>query len=135
MFIEFLTQQWPLAGAWLVLLFLLFFHESRKGGKAVGPQRLTGLVNREEGLVLDIRDGNEFRKGHITGAVNIPFKDLAGRVSEIDSHRDKPVIVVCKHGQSAGAAGKILKANGFEQVYKLTGGLSEWTAASLPLVK
>lgn len=135
MFLEFLIEQWLLATALAVLLLMLFYHESRKAGRAVTPQQLSDLVNRQDALVLDVRDSNEFRKGHITASVNIPFKDLAKRISEISSHQQKPVVVICKMGQHAGAATKQLRASGFEQVYRLGGGLSEWTAASLPLVK
>lgn len=135
MFLEFLAQEWMLAGAWLVMVFLLFYHEARKAGKSVSTQQLSDLVNREGGVVLDIRDSSDFRKGHITGSLHIPFKDLASRSSELNAYKEKPVVVVCKMGQTAGAATKQLKTQGFTQVYKLNGGLSEWTASNLPLVK
>jgi rhodanese-related sulfurtransferase len=101
----------------------------------VTPQQLSDLVNKQEGTVLDVRDHNEFRKGHIIGAVNIPFNDLEKRITELADKKNKPVIVVCKIGQTASSAGKQLTAQGFESVYKLAGGISEWTAANLPLVK
>lgn len=135
MFFEFLIEQWLLVTAWGVLLFLLFHHESRKGGQAVSPQQLSTFVNRDEALVLDVRDNNEFRKGHITDSTNIPLKDLPGRLSELEKHKEKPIIVVCKIGHQAGSAGKILAANGFNQIYKLRGGLAEWSASHFPLVK
>lgn len=135
MFFEFLMQEWMLAAAWVVMVLLLFYHEARKGGKSVTPQQLSDLINRQDGIVLDIRDSADFRKGHITGSRHILFKDLTSRSHEIDAYKDKPVVVVCKMGQTAGTATKQLKAAGFTQVYKLGGGLSEWTASNLPLVK
>lgn len=135
MFLEFLAQEWMLAGAWCVMVLMLFYHEMRKGGQSISPQQLSDLVNRQGAVVVDIRDATEFRKGHITESKNIPFKDLAKRSNELQGFKDKPVIIVCKIGQHAGAASKQLKAEGFTQVYKLAGGLSEWTASNLPLVK
>lgn len=135
MFVEFLIEHWQLAAAWLVLLFLLLNHENRRGGKAVTPQQLSDMVNREDALVLDIRDSGEFRQGHIVNSLNIPLKDIDNRISELGTHKEKPVIVVCKIGQSATGITKQLKTNGFTSVYKLGGGLSEWTASNLPLVK
>ena len=49
--------------------------------------------------------------------------------------KQRPVILVCKMGQSAGAAGKQLKAAGFEKVYKMGGGMMEWGNLQLPTVK
>lgn len=135
LFFEFLVKNWILAAAWLTLVYLLLMHESRKAGKSILPQQLSLLVNKEEGLVLDVRDNNEFKQGHIVGSVNIPYRDVEKRMAELNSHKDKPVIVVCKIGQTASSASKQLKQAGFTQVYKLAGGISEWTAANLPLGK
>lgn len=134
-FLEFLVEKWTLAAAWMVLLYMILLHESRKAGKSVTPQQLTDFVNKQDGLVLDIRDQNEFRQGHIVGSVNIPYRELEKRLDELSGQKSKPVIVVCKIGQTASSATKQLKAQGFESVYKLAGGLAEWTALSLPLVK
>ncbi len=134
-FLEFLVTKWTLAAAWLVLLAMIFIHESRKSGKSVSPQQLSDLVNKQDGIVVDLRDANEFRLGHIVGAINIPFRDLEKRSAELNEQKNKPVIVVCKIGQNAGSASKQLKAQGFETVFKLAGGISEWSAANLPLVK
>jgi len=135
MFFEFLSEQYILVGAWLFVLFLLLKHESRKGGEGITPQQLSQLVNKEEGVVVDIREGKEFKAGHITDAKHIPFNDFTNRMSELNAYKEKPVIVVCKMGQTAGGISKQLKAAGFEKVYKLTGGIGEWQASSLPLVK
>lgn len=124
-----------LAVAWVVVFTLLMFHESRKSGKAVSPQQLSDLVNNQDALVVDLRDHSEYASGHITGAVNVPYHELIKRSVEFKDHKEKPVILVCKMGQHSTPASKQLKAAGFTEVFKLGGGLSEWTAANLPLVK
>jgi rhodanese-related sulfurtransferase len=134
-FLEFLVVKWYLAAAWVTVLYLLLLHNSRLSGKSVTTQQLSDLVNKEDGIVLDVRDNNEFRQGHIVGSVNIPLRDLEKRMAELNEKKNKPVIVVCKMGQIASSAGKQLKAKEFESVYRLAGGISEWTAANLPLVK
>jgi len=135
MLLEFVMQQWMLVGALVALVALLVGFESRGGGKSVSPRQLSDLVNRSNGLVLDVRDKGEFRTGHIVDALNIPHTDITKRMAEIESHRDKPVIVVCKLGQNAGAVARTLKQAGFMQVYKLGGGLTEWQSEQLPLTK
>ena len=135
LFLQFLVHKWMLATAWVAVLYMIVFYESRKSGKPVTPQQLSDMVNRQEALVLDVRDHNDFRQGHITGSLNIPLRDLERRLAEMDAYRDKPVIVVCKMGQSAGTAVRQLREKGFALVFKLGGGITEWTASNLPLVK
>ena len=134
-FIEFITERWMLAVAWAVVLGLLLLHESRKAGKSVSPQQLSDLVNKQEGLIVDVREHGEYSHGHIAGSVNVPSHELLKRCVEFKDHKEKPVIIVCKIGQHSTSATKQLKAEGYSEVYKLGGGLAEWTASSLPLVK
>ncbi len=135
LFIEFLSQQWILASALLVCLTLLMQYESRKGGPQLSPQELINKVNHQQAVVIDLREKAEFDAGHVVDAINIPSAKLAARMSELDSHRDKPVVLVCKMGQHSGAAGKTLSANGFDDVYRLKGGMTEWQASQLPVVR
>ena len=124
-----------LVGTFVVLLVLFFMLESRRGGKTVSSQQLTNLMNKDEGLVLDVRETKEFREGHITDSRNIPYSKLKDNLSEIAQFKEKPVVLVCKMGQHAGAAGKILHSAGFKNVLRLSGGITTWKSDGLPLVK
>lgn len=135
LFIEFLSQQWILACALAVCLVLLMQHESRKGGQLLSTQQVVNKVNQHQAVIVDLRDSAEFDKGHVVDAVNIPSAKLATRVGELDSYRDRPLILVCKMGQHTGAAGKVLSENGFEDVSRLKGGMLEWEASQLPVVR
>ena len=130
----FLSEQFLLVLALIATFVMLFVHESRKAGPSLTPQEAITLINREGGLFLDIRDGAEFKRGHIADAKHIALTQLGGRVGELDKYRDKPVIVVCKLGQSAAGATKLLRAQGFDQARKMTGGMMEWNALKLPVV-
>ncbi len=134
-FFEFIGNHPLLCGAFLLLLVLFIRNETQRGGKSVSAQQAVDLVNRENALILDVRDKGDFDAGHIVDAVNIPFGALADRVAEIGKHRERPVIVACKMGQHSGAAGVVLRKHGFTQVVRLTGGLTEWRNQSLPTVK
>ncbi len=114
---------------------MLFRHEARKSGQSISPQQAINLVNAGEGVFLDVRDSAEFGKGHIANALNIPASKLDGRLAELESYREKPVVLVCKMGQTAGAVGKKLGEQGFSQVYRMSGGMMEWGQLQLPLVK
>lgn len=135
LFLEFVAQQWVLFAALLAVLVMLVLHEARKSGPALSPQQAINRVNSEGGVFVDLRDGGEYKAGHIVDALHIPASKLGSRLGELEKYRDKPVVLVCKMGQSAGAAGKQLKAAGFSQVYKMAGGMLEWNNLQLPLVK
>jgi rhodanese-related sulfurtransferase len=134
LFLEFLTQQWILAAALSVVIIMLFMHETRKSGPSLSPQKAINMVNAEQGVFLDLRDAADYKQGHIVDAVHIPSGKLAERMAELEKYRNKPIILVCKMGQQASAAGKQLKGNNFEQVYKMTGGMMEWSNLQLPTV-
>ena len=133
--LEFVTQQWMVVAALLAVVAMLIFHESRKSGPSVSPQQAINLVNSENGVFLDLRDAGEFKQGHIVAALNIPASKVESRLGELEKHKSSPIVLVCKMGQQAGAAGKQLRAKGFDRVYKMSGGMSEWGNLQLPTVK
>lgn len=132
---EFIGAHPILVGTFVLLLALFIRNEARRGGQTVSAQQLVNLVNREGAVVLDVRDPTEFSAGHIVDAVNIPYGTLSDRVSELSKHKSAPVIVACKIGQHAGAAGTVLRQAGFENVSRLQGGIAEWRNQNLPVVK
>ena len=132
---EFVANHPFLVGTFAVLLALFIRNETRRGGRSVSAQQLVDMVNRENALVLDVRDRKEFQAGHIVDAVNIPQSSLESRLDELKKHKDRPVVVVCRIGQNAGAAGTLLRKSGFEQVSRLSGGMTEWRNQNLPVVK
>jgi len=134
-FTQFLAHEWMLASAFLALIAMLMLHETRRGGAAVTPSQLTKLVNSDEAIVLDVRDSKEYSAGHIVDAINIPHAKVAAQMTQLEKHKSKPVVVVCKFGQHAGMVTKTLKTAGFENVSKLGGGMAEWQSSQMPTVK
>ncbi|MEE4362083.1 MAG: rhodanese-like domain-containing protein [Pseudomonadales bacterium] len=132
---EFVSNHFFLVGGFLVLLVLFVLNETRRGGREVSAQELVNLVNRDEAVVLDVRDRKEYQAGHITSALNIPFPTLEKRIDELKPHRDRTLVVICKMGQHSNAAGTLLRKAGFEKVARLSGGMMAWRNASLPVVK
>ena len=106
------------------------------GGPSVSAAQATQLINREEALVLDVRDPGEYGTGHILGAKNVPMSRIGAAGSEIAAKRkDKPVIVYCDNGNRASKAAAALRSQGFARVVSLSGGLGAWQQAGLPLEK
>ncbi|MFC3678683.1 rhodanese-like domain-containing protein [Bacterioplanoides pacificum] len=131
---EFIGNHWWLVGIWGVFLAALLWDNNRRAGQSVSTAQATQLINKEDAVVLDIRDKADFGAGHLANAINIPYASLATRMNELSAHKDKPIILVCKTGQTVSMAGKMLREKGYNAV-RLSGGMMEWNAQNLPLVK
>jgi len=108
---------------------------SAAGVRDVSPAEAVLLLNRENAIVLDVREESEFAAGHIPDARNIPLAKLAERANELRKFQQKPVVVNCQGGvRSANACGQLKKA-GFTNLYNLRGGISAWNEAKLPVAK
>jgi rhodanese-related sulfurtransferase len=122
------------AGLTLAILWMEAMRLWRGGGQ-LAPAALTALVNREDALVVDVRAAVDFEKGHIPGAKSLPLAQVEPGQKLLAAAKSRPVVLVCKAGQSAeGAAGKLRKA-GFERVFVLAGGIDGWQQTGLPLAK
>ncbi|WP_245631721.1 rhodanese-like domain-containing protein [Alicyclobacillus ferrooxydans] len=76
--------------------------------------------------IVDVREIDEYREGHIEGATLIPLGILPYRLEEVD--RNKEVVLVCRSGNRSSQACELLRERGFYNVRSLQGGLSSWTA-------
>ncbi len=134
-FIEFIGNHLVLSGMWVLTLVAIIFYHQRTGARSVGPQQAVQLINRHDAVVVDVREKKEFESGHIVDAINIPLAKMKKSLNQIKKHKDKPLVVVCKLGQQSGEAIKTLEMEGYSDVYRLSGGITEWKAQSLPLVQ
>jgi rhodanese-related sulfurtransferase len=134
-FIEFATRHTILVSLFFGLLAALFFVDRRRSGMAMSPQQVTLLMNKDEAVVVDLRDKKEFSEGHIKGSKHIPFSSLKERISELSKEDGKIIVFVDKSGQHSGMAGKMLQAEGYQHLGRMTGGIAEWKHSNLPLVK
>lgn len=133
---EFVANHPLLVGAFALVLLAWIAYEIRNSSAGgVTSSQATQLINREDAVVVDIREAGEFKAGHIAGARNIPQSKLDSRLNELEKLKEKPVIVVCKQGQAAGLAVAKLTKAGFTRPFKLKGGMLQWQSDGLPVVK
>jgi rhodanese-related sulfurtransferase len=84
-----------------------------------------------EGLhVLDVRENDEWRYGHIEGATHIPLRDIPARLSDVPPG---PTLVVCKVGARSAQVAAYLHQQGHD-VVNLDGGMLDWAASGRPMV-
>lgn len=138
-YIDFVTSNPMLSLAWVglaVALIASLVKQKTAGYKIVTPNEATVMVNREEGVFVDIRSRDEYRQGHIAGALHIlPSQIKDQNVGELEKHKNVPIIVVCKTGQTAQESANLLHKAGFANVNLLKDGLISWNEANLPLIR
>jgi rhodanese-related sulfurtransferase len=105
------------------------------GGPWVNPTQATQLINREDALVVDVREANEFAAGHVLGAKNLPLARLNAVGADLAKRKERPVIVYCDGSDRAAKAAAALRKQGFTRVLNLSGGLGAWQQAGLPVEK
>ena len=105
---------------------------------AVAPMSQEALLEHQSRhpdhlFVLDVRTPQEYAEGHVPGAVNVPYDQLASRLAEIP--KDKDVVLYCKSGRRAGIAADVLAANGYTRLSHLEGDMPAWIEKGHPVEK
>lgn len=133
----FMVSHWELFAALVVVLAaILFFERKTKAESAsvLDPQSAVGWINHENAVVIDIRDRDAFRKGHIINSESIEPANVLTAI-KAEKYKDKPILVVCNQGVSSAKTAALLKKEGIEKVATLKGGIQAWKSADLPLEK
>ncbi len=131
--INFLIEHFYLSVPLLIVIILLLVSNAKKGGKKISCQTLISMSNKDQALIIDIRDSASFEAGHITASKNIPSSEISRRLNEIKKD-DKFIVLVCDMGSVSPNAGEILKKEGFENIFILKGGINQWRMDNLPLI-
>ena len=105
------------------------------GIKMLTPQQAVLLMNKEQALVIDIRDSKAYTDGHIVGAINTTLQEFEQKLKRYTKYKNKPILVYCNAGQQIGKFAAGLKKLGFNQIHGLKGGTQAWVNANLPLHK
>ncbi len=82
-------------------------------------------------VVIDVRTPAEYTAGHVPNAINIPFDQIAERISKVDAPNG--VALYCMVGPRARKGEAALLATGYKSVFHLEGGLAAWQEAGLPV--
>ena len=90
------------------------------------------LKNGKRPLVVDVRQPEEYRAGHIAGSKLIPLGELSKHINELPKHRE--IICVCASGSRSRSATKFLVSSGYN-AFDMQGGMFMWQRAQLPVKK
>ncbi len=136
--LDFIANNWHLFAALIVISLLIGIDTMRRGGAGanqVSAVQLPQFINQENAVVVDVCPPEEFRKGHIPAAINIPVDQIKEQLGQLEKFRkkDRPIVLSCRSGQRASRAAAVLRKNEFKRVYTLSGGLAAWEKENLPL--
>ena len=106
-----------------------------RGGTGLSPNMAVQMINQEKAVLIDVCEAHEYAAGHVAGARHIPLGQLANQLPGVVKNKEVPVIFVCQSGMRSGSAMRIAKGLGYLKARSLSGGLSSWRAASLPVEK
>ena len=131
---KFLLDNWMLITVALASGAALLFPVLSKGN-GLSPQDMVQLMNRDKAIVIDVCEPDEFARGHVIGAKNLPLGQLEDKLALLVKNKSSQVVMVCQVGARSARAAATARKLGFENVQSLAGGLKAWQAASMPVEK
>ena len=119
----------------VIIIIVLFKSGSSKGVNQVAAEEAGSIIKDAKAMLLDVRTQEEFHEGHIKGAKLIPVSEINDRLNELDSMKDRQILVYCRSGRRSNVASKILIKRGFTKVINLKGGIIAWVNAGNRVIK
>ena len=104
---------------------------SRASGPSLSTLQATQLINTRNPQIVDLRTAEDFARGSLPNARHLPSDRISDRLADLK--KDKPVLLVCATGTSAGRIAALMRGRGFAEVFVLAGGIAGWREAGLPL--
>jgi molybdopterin/thiamine biosynthesis adenylyltransferase/rhodanese-related sulfurtransferase len=110
--------------------------EARKDVKEISVQEAKNLLeNNGKHVLLDVREKDEYREGHLEGSVSLPRGFLEIKVETTVPEKSTPIIAYCAGGTRSLLAAKQLKEMGYQDVISMSGGYGAWKTAGYKWVQ
>ena len=135
---QFAVNNWYLILGIVVVLTMLVWGPLTQllhGVQHVTTAEAIRLMNHEKGLMVDVREPDEYRGGHIPNSLSLPLSGLAGGLKQLEKHTARPLIICCRTSQRSARAAVALRKHGFSSVQVLAGGITAWQGENLPVEK
>ncbi len=133
---DFLITNWYLflmaALSGTFLLFPKLMGDNTKSGMELGEAILK--MNREKGVLIDVREPDEYVKVYVAQSKNIPLSQLQDKLVTTVKNKALPVLFICANGARTGKAVKIANQLGYENAYSVAGGMRSWVEANMPVI-
>lgn len=107
-------------------------HGNLAGGKRLSALEAVRFINDRDPLIVDVRTGADYKRGHLLNAINTPFAKFDEYLGQLKD-KTRPVLVYCALGTMGSAVAERLRKQGYAEVYPLRGGINAWLMNSLPV--
>ncbi len=105
---------------------------SRPESTAIGVDEAKRTLDAGEALLVDVREPDEWRAGHVAGATHIPLGTVTSRASALPT--DREILVICRTGNRSAMAQERLAQAGFTNVINIEGGMTAWVEQGYPVI-
>jgi rhodanese-related sulfurtransferase len=109
--------------------------DAKKNVQEISPQEAAAALKRGGAFLIDVRDADEWREGHIPGAKNFSRGTVELEIEEAAPYVSTPIITHCGGGGRSALAAESLRRMGYKNVKSMAGGFKAWKAAGLPVTK
>ena len=92
------------------------------------------LDRKDDFLLLDVREQDEYQTAHIAGATLLPMSEIVSRAAELAPHQGRRVVVHCHHGGRSAQVAQWLRKQGYAQAQNMEGGIDQWSIEVDPSV-
>jgi len=116
----------------LSMIFKKLFAASQRESAAIGVEEAKRRVDAGDALLVDVREPDEWRAGHVAGATHIPLGIVASRASVLP--KDCEILVICRTGNRSAMAQERLAQAGFTNVTNIEGGVTAWVEQGYPVI-
>jgi len=135
---QFVIHNWYLFMALIVVLAMLVGGPLRQmmlGIRQVSIAEAIRLLNHEQAVIVDVREAEEYRSGHIPKSVHAPLSGLSHGLAQLEKFKSRPIIVSCRTSNRSARAAVLLRQKQFTNVQVLAGGIQAWQGENLPVEK
>jgi rhodanese-related sulfurtransferase len=113
---------------WIIIIAIALFVLGRfiptKGITNITVDQAKEKINEKNIQCIDVRTPGEYKSNHRPQFKNIPLNELSNKGNKLD--KDKAIVVICQSGMRSARAAKLLKQQGFKDIYNVKGGMSAW---------
>ncbi len=113
------------------MIFKKLFAASRQESAAIGVDEARRRLDAGKALLVDVREPDEWRAGHVAEAIHIPLGTIASRASALP--KDREILVICRTGNRSAMAQERLAQAGFTNVTNIEGGITAWAEQGYPV--
>ena len=116
--------------------FKQIMDEARREIREVGADEVKARLERGDSVrVVDVREKEEYREGHLPGAISLPRGFLEMRVEETLPDKQAPIVAYCAGGTRSLIAARTMKEMGYTDVVSMSGGFTAWKNAGYPVAE